>query len=184
MRAALLVLGSAWLLSSPGFAHADGSAAERLVKAAYLYHFCNLVSWPPGTFAEPAAPLRVGLLGNDELASELERLVNSRRHAGRPIQVVRLKRTPVSGPLHLLYLNESTNGQLAELLAPWKAQPVLTVTESQHGLAHGSVINFVEVDGALRFEVSQAAASRANLNISTRLMAVSWNFSATPPKFR
>jgi hypothetical protein len=46
------------------------------------------------------------------------------------------------------------------------------VTESADGLRNGSVINFIIVDGQVRFEVSLEAAQRRNLRLSSRLLSV------------
>jgi hypothetical protein len=48
--------------------------------------------------------------------------------------------------------------------------PVLTVGESPDFLAQGGAINFVLDGGRVRFEINQAAAERAQLRISSRLL--------------
>lgn len=156
--------------------------AERLVKAAYLYHFCTLVQWPADRFSAADAPLRVGILGDDELADDLQKVIAGRPRAGRAIEVVKLKRTRTD--LQLLFVADSQRAALASLLAPYRGLPVLTVTESENALERGSIINFVPVQGSLRFEVSQQAANESKLAISSRLLSVAWNFTQTSPKFR
>ena len=49
---------------------------------------------------------------------------------------------------------------------------MLIVTESDDALQHGSIINFVIVDGQVRFEVSLDAARRRNIHLSSRLLSV------------
>lgn len=53
--------------------------------------------------------------------------------------------------------------------------PVLIVTESEDGLAQGSVINFVIVDRRVRFEVALAPASARSLSIAAGLLSVAIN---------
>jgi hypothetical protein len=154
---------------------------ERLVKAAYLYHFCTLVNWPPGSFSADGA-LRVGVLGDDELADELQKVIASRPRGGRAIEVLKLRRS--RHDVQLLFVGDALRASLAPTLAAYKGLPVLTVTESENALERGSVINFVPVHGSLRFEVSQQAASESKLEISSRLLSVSWNFAPASPKFR
>jgi hypothetical protein len=48
------------------------------------------------------------------------------------------------------------------------------VTESDGGLRAGSVINFRVIDQRVRFEVSLAAADRANIKLSSRLLSVAY----------
>ena len=50
------------------------------------------------------------------------------------------------------------------------AAPVLTVGESPDFLTQGGAINFVVEGGRVRFEINQAAAERAQLRVSSRLL--------------
>jgi hypothetical protein len=59
-----------------------------------------------------------------------------------------------------------------EVLAAVRDRPVLTVTDGVQGAADGAIINFVVVDDKVRFDVSLAAAGRAGLRISARLLTV------------
>lgn len=158
-------------------AAAQGAPAANLeaqVKAAYLYKFGSYVEWPAATFEHPAAALNIGVVDADALANELQRIAFGRTINGRPVIVRKLRRgDPVAG-LNILFVGRADAGQLAEALAAAKGLPILTVTESEDGLAIGSMINFVAVDGKLRFEVAPKAAQRGNLAISARLLAVAY----------
>jgi hypothetical protein len=74
--------------------------------------------------------------------------------------------------VHVLFISRSEAGRLGELLPMTQAQPVLTVTETEKGLAQGSVINFVVADNRVRFEVSLETANRNGLRIGAPLLAV------------
>jgi hypothetical protein len=53
-----------------------------------------------------------------------------------------------------------------------EGQGALVVTESPHGLAAGSAINFLVADDHVGFEVSVEAAQRSGHRISARMLAV------------
>src|SRR5438045_7059015 len=57
---------------------ASSPALERRVKAAFLYKFLGYAEFPPGAFADPSSPVTIGVVGADELAAELARIVNAR----------------------------------------------------------------------------------------------------------
>jgi len=146
-------------------------AVEGKVKAAYLFKFGGYVDWPDGTFASADSPLTIGVIGADAMADELAQLAVGRTINGRPVAVRKLRRDePVAG-LHVLFIGRAGNSRLADILAAAKGQPLLTVTESEDALAYGSMINFVIVDGKLRFEVAPKTAGLGKLNISARLLA-------------
>lgn len=175
--AALLVAGGAGECA----AQADeAQAAEYRVKAAFLYKFGSFVEWPPDAFARPEIPFVIGVIGADELADELAQVVAGRSVSGHPITVRKLRRGSSLAGLQVLFIGRADGGRLAEILAPAKGQPMLTVTESEGALAHGSVINFVVVGDKVRFDVALPPAELGNLKISARLLAVARRVIAGP----
>jgi hypothetical protein len=69
---------------------------------------------------------------------------------------------------HVLFVPEGVSA--APLLNEARMKPILTVGESDTFLRHGGIVNFIMEDGKVRFEISQDAASRAHLRISSRLL--------------
>jgi hypothetical protein len=150
------------------------SIIERQVEAAYLYKFGGYVDWPPQVFPDQASPLTIGVLDADVLADELARITAGRSINGRPVTVRKLQRDDPLVNLHVLFVGQSSNAHLAKILAAVKGQSVLTVTESPGALALGSMINFVIVDGRVRFEIAPRVADLDNLRISARLLAAAY----------
>jgi hypothetical protein len=74
--------------------------------------------------------------------------------------------------LHTLFIGQSDAPRLAEMLAAARGQALLTVTESDNAISHGSMINFVAEDQRVRFDIAPASAERSQLKISSRLLAV------------
>ncbi|HZE61160.1 MAG TPA: YfiR family protein [Burkholderiales bacterium] len=157
-------------LSLPALA--QDRAAEVQIKAAFLYKFGEFVQWPPATFARADAPFVIGVMGADDVAAALEQVVAERTVQGRPVVVRRLRRGEALTGLHMLFIGREDSARLAETLAAAKGQPLLTVTESDNAIAHGSVINFVAEDQKVRFDIALPPAERGQLKISSRLLAV------------
>jgi hypothetical protein len=91
---------------------------------------------------------------------------------GHPVQVRRVERMDASGGAHLLFIDRSRNGQLADTLPQVRGRPLLTVTESEQAFALGGMINFVIVENKVRFDIALAPAEASQLKISARLLAV------------
>jgi YfiR/HmsC-like len=153
-------------------AQVDRAAAETQIKAAFLYKFSAFVEWPPKAFARPDSPFTIGVIGADELAAELEQIVKGRTVLERAVVVRRMRRGESVAGVQMLFIGQSEDARLTEILATAKGQSVLTVTESQDALSHGSMINFVSVDDKVRFDVALPQAERGALKISARLLAV------------
>lgn len=155
-------------------AHADGGGAEleRSVKAAFLYKFLMYTEFPASAFADPAAPLVIGVAGADDMARDLMRLVAGRTVNRRPVVVRALRENDSSDGLHLLFVGGSDAGRLARLARPGQGAPLLVVTEAENGLQYGSVINFRIVAERVRFDVSLDAADKNKIKLSSRLLTV------------
>jgi hypothetical protein len=59
-------------------------------------------------------------------------------------------------------------------------RPILIVTDDRHGLDSGGVINFIETDRNVRFEISLLAADRARLKINSALLSVAARVERRP----
>ena len=72
----------------------------------------------------------------------------------------------------VLFVGLGESDRAERLLREAAAEGILTITEFDRALRHGSVINFRIVDERVRFEVSLGAAEKARLKLSSRLLSV------------
>ena len=141
------------------------------VKAAYLYKFGNYVDWPALSFDNAGSPIRIGVAGERQLADVLARMVAGRTVGGREMQVQFLQPgDPVEG-LHILFIGSTSAEQRERILSDAAGKPILTVTDSQEAFSMGSMINFVVVDGKLRFDIAHRPKETDGVRISARLLA-------------
>ena len=153
-------------------AHAqEREVTEAGVKAAFLYKFANYVEWPPAAWASPTAPLVIGVMSSDEVATELEHIAPGRSVNGHPVTVKRVREGDVLGGIHLLFIGRSLVS-LAPVLRAAREHSVIAVTESARGLEQGSAINFVTAADRVAFEVSLDPVEKAGARISARMLAV------------
>ncbi|HEY8025619.1 MAG TPA: YfiR family protein [Burkholderiaceae bacterium] len=151
---------------------------EWQVKAAYLYKFVSYIEWPDHTFAAPDTPITIGVLGGDTLADALTKIVENRTVNGHAVTVRKMKvADPLSG-INVLFIGAADEAHSGEIIASLKGQPILVVTESEQAFARGSMINFVLVEGRVRFEAAPRAARQNNLTISARLLAAAYRVLA------
>ena len=167
--ASLLVLAA---VLSPAQAQGGGANWERKVKATFLYKFLGYTEFPPSAFADAAAPLVIGVVGADELAGELGRIVSGRTLQARSLVVKVLREAEASSGVHLLFIGGAEIGRVPAWLRLAQPACVLVVTEMDQGLQHGSVINFLVVEEQVRFDVSLNAAERNGVKLSSRLLTV------------
>ncbi len=152
------------------FAQAAEPVTESSVKAAFLYKFSGYVDWPASRFPSSAAPFVIGVMHDEDVAVELERLVPGRMVGGHPVVVRRVKPGDSLSDVQLLFIG----GEKPDRAQAHAAQQagVLVVTESPDGLEAGGAINFVFANDHVGFEVSLDAAQKSGHRISSRMLSV------------
>ena len=143
---------------------------ELKVKAAFLYNFARLTSWPPEKFAGSAAPLETCVFEQDSIALPLQQAFAGKSVDGHPLVVRRLTGAIGWDSCHIAYFGPALPAAGREGLG-LAEHGVLTVHEGDAADADG-VIRLFPADRKLRFEVNQAAAERAQLRLNARLMAL------------
>ena len=169
LSTALLLSLAAWTCC---MAQALPRASEYQLKAAFLYKFANYIEWPAHAFAADDSPIVIGIAGAEPLAHDLSSMVVSRTVNRRHMLVRDLRGdSPLDG-VHILFIGRSQGERTAEIIAAAQGKAVLVVTESDRAFALGSAINFVVVDGKVRFDVAVRPAETVDVKISARLLAV------------
>lgn len=175
MRAPRIVMLALTLLGlgAAAAAHAQRpEAPESSVKAAFIYKFAGYIEWAPATFAADHSPLVIGVMGADEIAAELAKIVPGRHIAGHPVSVRRLRDGDAIRGVHLLFVGRPEAGRLQPILRAAQQQGALAVTETEKGLELGSAINFVLTEERVGFEVSLESAEKSGHRISSRMLTV------------
>ncbi|HEY5799683.1 MAG TPA: YfiR family protein [Burkholderiaceae bacterium] len=173
---ALMLLCACALISLPyvyaqtrAAAAIDAAALERNVKAAFLYKFMSYIEWPAGG---EAGPIHIGVLGNSDVVAAVAAVTNGRMVNNRPLVIKAIAEGDPLAGLHAVYFSGVDGAQLSAMLRRAQQRAVLTVTDTDDGLARGSVINFKMLEGRVRFDVSLDAAERNNLRLSSRMLSV------------
>jgi len=162
-------------------AHAQDTEAssEYLIKAGFIYNFANLVQWPSTSFSQADSPIVIAILGEDHFGATLERVLQGKKIDGRPFLIKRF-RSPselvksVGKPkeCQILYVSSSAMPHLSEAIQAVRGLPVLTIGEMPGFAKSGGMINLILEDNRVRFEVNVKAAKDADLNLSSRLLAL------------
>ncbi|MEZ0388402.1 MAG: YfiR family protein [Verrucomicrobium sp.] len=153
------LLSSAW---------ADSREYE--VKAVFLFNFSQFIKWPPRAFTDPSAPLTIGVLGDDPIGSPLQSAIRGETSAGRKLIVKTGRRIDDLKGCQFIFVSKSESGRLAEILSALQGTSVLTVGESDQFCSQGGIINFSLQGGKVGFEINVAAAQRAGLEVSPKLL--------------
>lgn len=151
-----------------------GSVPEYSVKAAYLVRFTRYIEWPAGTFADPAEPIVIGVLGQNPFGSVLQKTVDGMKSQGREIRVRQFTNPAEAAGCHVVFIGRGQERDESAWLQLLRGRPVVTVTDSAEGLARGAVLSlFVEeksVGARVVFGASLPAARAAGVQLSSLML--------------
>lgn len=161
-------------LAIPAGAQSSDSSesSEYLIKAGFIYNFAQLVHWPAGAFSQADSPIVIGIFGTDPFGGVIDRVIENKKLEGRSLVVKRLKRGAPLKDCNILFVSSSESAHLDEVIQSTKGMPILTIGETPGFAVRGGIINLTLEGNKVRFEVNIEAANQANLNISSRLLAL------------
>ncbi len=154
---------------------AQSSADEYRIKAAFLFHFAQLVDWPitPGAGAHDS--LFLCTLGEDPFQGALEDTVAGKAIGSRVLRIRHLKEPEDMDACQILFLGKAQSKRIPALLATLHNAPVLTVGETAGFLESGGIVCFLLEDNRVRFGINLYAAEAAGLKIGSRLLILAQN---------
>ena len=164
----LLVLGllGSTTIRAEGQAEVDGRLAR--FKAVFIYNFIDYVKWPEVT---KTGPFRIAVVGNKDLATTLETIAQKRAAGDRELVVTAQPAVEDSlPPCHILFLSASEEDDLDHVKAQTAGRHILTVGDTPGFARKGVAINFVLVDGKLKFEINLEALAHVDLSLSSQLL--------------
>lgn len=149
-------------------AYAEAPMLEYQVKASYLYNFARFITWPDDVVGRQGN-FNLCIVGAERFGSALDTLAGERVN-GQTIALHRLEQAGQAraNRCHLLFVADGKDGAAAG--GPERG--LLTIGETPGFLERGGIINLVEVNGRIRFEIRQPAARQAGLVVSSQLLSL------------
>ncbi len=139
---------------------------EYRLKAEFIHNFIKFIEWPDGA---GGGPLTICVAGQNPFGSTLTSQVEGDTVSGRPI-ALRVILEPEDG-CHVVFVPRTSLGPQAYLRQA-QGTPTLTVGEAPDFVTQGGIIGFSMEAERVRFTIDQAAAEKAGLKISSRLLTL------------
>jgi hypothetical protein len=153
--------------TTPASVHPRGWSPEYQVKAEYLGVLAEYVNWPQ---AAAGASFVIGILGASPFEDRLEGVFRSRQVKGKPVNIVNLRNLDQVGQCSMVFICESEEGRLPEVLAALRGRPILTIGDSRTYARKGVMINLFLESERVKFEVNLGAVRGSGFEISSHLL--------------
>lgn len=146
--------------------------SEYEVKAAFLYNFAKFVEWPADAFLNPNEPIRLCVLGEDPFGRVLDHAVQSKSINGRTLTILRSRQVRELRACHIIFIGASEKNRLPEIFAALRGSSALSVGDTEQFVQSGGAIQFTLQDNRVRLTINLAAAERAHVKISAKLLSL------------
>lgn len=162
---ALLVLGAqgTW---------AEG-VGEYRVKSALVLNFARFTDWPAGALGSEDMPFNVCVMGEAHFAKDFESL-KGKNVGARPVVVIVDASLEQSTACQVVFVAGADREKLPRLFSAIYGRPILTIGEMSAFTDSGGMVNFVEVNGRLKFIVDLQNVHASNMNMSARLLKLAY----------
>jgi hypothetical protein len=165
--AALLSLAAAtttWAQVSP--------SVEYQVKAALLLNIAKFIEWPSDVFKSNTAPITFCVFGHDPFGSVLDDVLRGKTINNREILAWRIKELPDLKACQLIFVGDTEDKRMSEIINSLKGSSTLTVGESKDFAERGGEIQFYVEENKVRFSTNVDAVQRARLIVSSKLLGL------------
>lgn len=165
--AGILSLAMPFLMRSQGKVALDDTDTQASVKASYLFQFSKYTDWPEVT---KQGNFVIGVMGNSALYTILVDKYANKAIGSQLLQIVEVKDVE-SCPdiIHILYLDPSQEKLLAKCAKALRKKPTLIITEVEGAMDNGAHINFLKLEGIIRFEINDTRSQESGVSFSDKL---------------
>jgi YfiR/HmsC-like len=149
-------------------------SSEYQLKGAFLLNFARYIEWPDAAFASETSPLSICVTEPNPFGKTLEKLIAGESVGAHPVSARVVSPDALTG-CHMVFVPRTSRDDTVTVLRSTQKNPVVTVGEESGFTTAGGIINLVNREGRIRFEINAAAARRKGLRISSRLQALALN---------
>lgn len=145
----------------------DDTDTRALVHANYIYQFATNCNWPTEV---KKGKFYIGVLGSSSVAESLKEKYGSKPAGNQIIEVVALTDIPTTQFFHILFIDKSRKGDLAKATKELKSKHTLIVTNWEGALLSGSQINFINVSGAIRYQMNESSMNERKIQPGIKII--------------
>lgn len=146
------------------------NAQKEKYHSIFIYNFSKYIKWPENQITEKFV---IGILGDSPIVNDLTNMAAAKKEVnGMPFEIQQYYTAAEIGDCQILYIPREQSEELAKFNSIPQQKSILVVTDKPGMIKEGSVINFVDIDGKIRFELNQSNAQSRGLKIAASLLSL------------
>jgi hypothetical protein len=137
------------------------------LKAAFTYNFAKFTQWPESRLHEQSA-WKICFFGNQYRDSFIE--LANKKLAGQSIAVIQLSETSAIAQCDVVFIDTNSRDLTRRLFLAVDNKPILTVSDISGFAVQGGMIEIIEQDKRLYFNINSKVLDASGLNISSQVL--------------
>ncbi|MFC1852192.1 YfiR family protein [candidate division CSSED10-310 bacterium] len=137
------------------------------VKAVFIFNMLKYVQWPDDS---AISSYDIVILGESSIARPLQKIAETRSVNKKPLRIRLEQNIEQIQNCHVLFISSTVEPQINGILKTLEQRHILTIGDLEGLGARGVIINFILVEGKIKFEINSQAAKRASLQLSSQLL--------------
>ena len=162
-RAILIII---FLIFIAGNVLSQTAIKEDDLKAAFIYNFTKFVQWPDFDSIET---FHITVLGNSGIIDPLKKLEGTKQVNKKNIIVSFITDISEIDKTQILFISEPETQEIDSITKRLENRNVLMVSDTKGMASKGTAINFVLIEGKLKFELNTSVCEEAELKVSSQL---------------
>jgi hypothetical protein len=138
-----------------------------IIRANYLYQFANNSDWPA---ENKKGPFVVGIVGNSDVYDIMVSKYASKPIGSQLLTVIGASEVATAPHVHVLFVDRSKKADLAKYTRDLRGVSTLIVTNWEGALSQGAHINFLSIDGSIRFEMNKTGMQESAVTPGVKIV--------------
>ena len=130
------------------------------------------MEWPAEAFSDSNAPIVIGVLGKNVFGTDLENTIRDKKVNNRIFKFKNFTSASEATNCQILFVSSSEKDNFSKIVAGMHNTSILTVSETDGFIQAGGMVNFLIQDSKIRFQISDEAAKKAGLKVSSKLLSL------------
>ena len=133
----------------------------------YIYNFTKYIQWPS---EKQTGDFVIGVYGKSPIFEKLKSMATNRTVGAQKIVVKEFASIEDMQNCHIIFIPVGKSSSFPDVSSKVNSKPVLVITEKSGLSKQGSGINFVVIEGKLKYELNKASIDKSGLKVSTDLI--------------
>ncbi len=141
-------------------------------QALFIYNFTKFVAWP---IEQKTPEFIIGILGPFDTFDPIKNYMQQKRVAGRTIVVKHFRKvSEIESNCHILMIASQYVKDMETIVTKTQSENVLLITEKDGSIEKGAAINFLVIDGKIKYEIKGSNIAKYQLKHALQLETLAY----------